>query len=134
MLHVLRHQQLLHRGDHDIAECKLLPIEDNTAERQCYCIVFQRVLSFFTAMFVLSFPKRDDVNYKFHHSHIWYILFSRKENTICAQLSFVDGTDSFHIGENITTYSISIIVMRSVTLITPNRFVVFFGQLFFIMT
>ena len=40
MLHVLRHRQLLHSCDHDIAECKRLPIEDNTAEIQFYCIVF----------------------------------------------------------------------------------------------
>ena len=39
MARVLRHRQLLHSGDHDIAECKLLTIEDNTAERQFYCTV-----------------------------------------------------------------------------------------------
>ena len=58
MLHVLRHRQLLHRGDHDIAECELLPMEDNTAERQFYCIVFQLAVCFhFSHRYINSFPE-----------------------------------------------------------------------------
>ena len=43
---VLHHQQHPHHGGHDIDECRLLTIEDSTAERQFYCIVFQLAADF----------------------------------------------------------------------------------------
>ena len=36
--HLQQHPQ---RGSHDIDECRLLSIEDSTAERRFHCVVFQ---------------------------------------------------------------------------------------------
>ena len=85
------------RGSQGIDECKLLTIEDSTAERRFHCIVFQLAADF------ISFLLRDMNSFQeetmsfdiFHHSHIWYELFKRREDTICAfQLFYVDGIDS----------------------------------------
>ena len=43
---VLHHQQHPHHGGNDIDECRLLTIEDSTAERQFHCIVFQLAIDF----------------------------------------------------------------------------------------
>ena len=75
------------------------------------------------------------LHHSFHHTHIWYELLRKGEDTICEiKIFHVVGTDSYQQGDIITTYSISTIVIRMCDIGFSDRFCRFSGQLFFIVT
>ena len=86
-IHLQQHPQ--RHGGQGIDECRLLTIEDSTAEGRFHCIVFQLAADFIFISIHKFFPRRDDVIWYFHRSHIWYGLFSRREDTMCASNNFM---------------------------------------------
>ena len=86
-----------HRGGQDTDECRLLTIEDSTAERRFHCIVLQLAVDFFFTSIHELFPRRDDVTWYFSSlTHLVWTLPKKTGYHLCSQLFYVDGTDSYH--------------------------------------
>ena len=130
VIHLQQHPQ---RGDHDIGECRLLSTEDSTAQGRFHCIVFHCC----TAVHRL-FPRRDDVTMLHHifHTHTACMNSYQEERIpfvlstiLCRWYRRLSARWYYHYIFNYFYHC-----HTKLWLWSPDPFLFFSGQLFFIVT